>query len=324
MKLRPLGKTELRVSPVALGCWPIAGMTSRDVTEADGLATLAACPDLGINFFDTAYVYGADGQSERLIARALGHRRDELVIASKGGIHWDEQGKQAFDGSPQTLRRQCHTSLERLKTDVIDLYYLHAPDPRTPLTESAAALGHLLTEGKVRSVGLSNATLVQIKQFHEVCPLTAIQPPYNMLQREIEAEVLPWCLMNSVSICVYWPLLKGLFAGKLARAHVFQPGDGRAKYPMFQGLEWQKNQDLLDELRPVADSARHTLAELVINWTIQQPGITAALCGAKRVDQITENAAGAGWELTSEQNAAVASALARRGQAVTRSAVQAN
>lgn len=321
MELRQLGTTDIRVSPVALGCWPISGMTSVGVTEADSLATIAACFDLGINFLDTAYCYGRSGESEQLIRRALGKRRDEMVIATKGGIHWDADGKQVRDARPATLHRQCDESLRRLGTDRVDLLYLHAPDPQVPIAESAGALRQLLDEGKTRSVGLSNATVAQLEKFIAVCPLAAYQPHYNMLQREIEADTLPWCRAHQVSVVVYWPLLKGLLAGKLARDHVFAPGDGRAKYPMFQGGEWQKNQDLVAELREIAADAGRSVAQLVINWTIRRSGITAALCGAKRPDQVRENAGGMGWQLNEAMLARIDAALARRGQPVSKAAV---
>jgi aryl-alcohol dehydrogenase-like predicted oxidoreductase len=164
-------------------------------------------------------------------------------------------------------------------------------------------------------------SLAQLEEFHRVCPLSAFQPPYNMLQRNIEADTLPWCRANNVSVFVYWPLMKGLLAGKLSRDHVWSEKDGRPKYPMFQGEEWQKNQDFVDELREIASTAGRTVSQLVLNWTIQQPGITAALCGAKRPDQIRENAGGMGWRLSAEQFAAIDAALKRRGTAVTRRAV---
>lgn len=321
MERRPLGDTGLDVSPIALGCWPIAGITSINVTEANSLATIARCFDLGVNFLDTAYCYGRDGESERLICRALGSRRDAMVIATKGGIHWEPDGKQARDGRPETLRRQCEESLTRLGTDRVELLYLHAPDPNVPLAESAGALKELLDEGKTRSVGLSNATLDELKQFAAVCPLAAFQPHYNMLQREIEADTLPWCRAHNVSVMVYWPLMKGLLAGKLPRNHVFAPGDGRAKYPMFQGQEWEKTQDLIDELREIAAEAGRSVAQLVINWTIHRPGITVALCGAKRPDQMEENAGGVGWRLSEEQLARIDAALKRRGVPASRAAV---
>ncbi len=321
MELRPLGATGLEVSPIALGCWPIAGITSINVTEVNSLATIERCFDLGINFLDTAYCYGRDGESERLICRALGSRRDEMVIATKGGIHWDPDGKQAKDGRPATLRRQCEESLARLGTDRVELLYLHAPDPKVPIAESAGALKEMLDEGKTRSIGLSNATLDQLQQFAAVCPLSAFQPHYNMLQREIETDTLPWCRAHNVSVMVYWPLMKGLLAGKLPRDHVFATGDGRAKYPLFQGEEWQKTQDLLDELRQIAAEIGRSVAQLVINWTIHRPGITVALCGAKRPDQIEENAGGVGWQLSEAQLARIAAAIERRGTPVSRAAV---
>ena len=321
IELRPLGRTGIRISPVALGCWPISGMTSLDVNESDSLATIAAALDAEINFLDTAYAYGADGESERMIGQTIAGRRDAVVVATKCGIHWNADRLRVIDGRPATLRRECDESLRRLATDRIELLYLHTPDPTVPLADSAGELRRLMDEGKTRSVGLSNASLTQLQEFHAVCPLTAYQPPYNMLQREIERDTLPWCREQGISACVYWPLMKGLLAGKLPRDFVFQPGDGRAKYPMFVGEEWQRNQDLLDELRSIASAAGRTVAQLVINWTFHQPGITAALCGAKRPEQIRETAAAMGWELTSDERARIDAALARRGVPVVRSAV---
>ncbi|MGQ9574399.1 MAG: aldo/keto reductase [Thermoguttaceae bacterium] len=317
MELRPLGNTRIMISPVGLGAWPIAGLTSPGTSDKQSIATIQACYDLGINHIDTAYCYGIDGESERLIARALGRRRDQMVIATKGGLHWDRDGRQAHDASPATLRRECEESLRRLETDWVDLYYLHAPDPKVPIAESAAALRGLLKQGKVRSVGLSNASVEQLEQFAAVCPIAAYQPPYNMLQRQIEADTLPWCRQRGVAVLVYWPLMKGLLAGKLRRDQTFQ-GDSRRKYPMFQGQEYQKNLDLVEKLRAIASQTGHTVAQLVVNWTIHQPGITAALCGAKRPDQLRETAGGTGWRLTAEQLAQIDQALAERGTPVTK------
>jgi len=321
MALRQLGQTGIYVSPVSLGCWPITGMTSPDVSKANSLATLAACLDAGINFLDTAFCYGLRGESEEMIRRALGHRRDELVIATKGGIHWQSDASRGQDASPATLKRQCEESLLRLGTDRVELLYLHAPDPHVPIAESAGALAELMQAGKCRSVGASNMTVEQLDEFTGVCPLSAYQPHYNMLQREIERDVLPWCLRRGVSVCVYWPLLKGLLAGKLARDHAFQPGDGRAKYPMFQGDEWEKNQDFVDRLRAIAADAGKTVAQIAINWTIHRPGITAALCGAKRPDQLRENAAAMGWQLKPEHLSQIDEALTIRGTPISRAAV---
>jgi len=324
-ELRPLGSTGIFVTPVALGCWPISGMTSLDVNKADSLATIRAALDAGINFLDTAYAYGTDGESERLIARVIAGRRtglrNSVVIATKGGIAWDAEGRRVIDGRAETLRRQCEESLRRLQTDHVELLYLHAPDPNTPLAESAAALARLQEEGKTRAVGVSNFSLAQLEEFYAACPIAAFQPPYNLLQRDIEHDSLPWCRERDIAVCSYWPLMKGLLSGKLAREHTFRPGDGRAKYPAFVGDEWQRNQDFLDELRSIAAEAGRTVAQVAVNWTIHQPGITAALCGAKRPEQIHETAGAFGWKLTPDQFTRIDAALARRGKPVTRGAV---
>jgi aryl-alcohol dehydrogenase-like predicted oxidoreductase len=320
MRYRPLGNTGMQISEVALGCWPIAGMTTPGVNEGDSIATIRSCFELGINHLDTAYMYGANGESERLIAKALGKRRRDMVIATKGGFHWDEHGNQTHDASPATLRRECEESLQRLNSDHVELYYLHAPDKNVPLTESAGEMKRLKDEGKVLSLGVSNVSLDQLEEFVGECPLDAFQPPYNMLQRDIETDTLPWCRKHGVSVLVYWPLMKGLFAGKI------QPGklsdrDNRQKYPQFQGEEFQKNLELVEKLRLIAHDAGHSVVEMVINWILQQPGITSAVCGAKRPDQISENAGGSGWELSEKQLASIEEALKQRGPAKVRSAV---
>lgn len=318
---REIGSTGIQVSPVALGCWPIAGMTSLDVNHADSLATLRTAFELGINFYDTAYCYGANGESEKLIAEALGPQRDQVVIATKGGLHWEQDGNRVFDARPATLRRQCEESLQRLNTDYVDLLYLHAPDGATPLADSAGALSQLLAEGKTRAVGVSNLNLQQLQTFHAVCPVSALQPPYNLLQRQIETDLLPWCQSERISVIPYWPLLKGLLAGKLPRDHQFAAGDGRAKYTMFQGEEWEQNQDFVDRLRHIGEGVGKTVAQIAVNWVLNQAGITSALCGAKRASQITETASAGDWTLPDSATEQLQEALRLRGTPITPGAV---
>ncbi|HZZ29664.1 MAG TPA: aldo/keto reductase [Pirellulales bacterium] len=321
MQLRPLSTTGIEVSGVALGTWPMAGMTSLDVNESDSLATIAAALGAGINFFDTAYCYGRQGESEKLLAHALKERRAEVVIATKSGVHWDVNGQRVSDARPATLRKQCEESLRRLNTDRVELLYLHAPDPQVSIAESAGELRRLMEEGKTRCVGISNASLQQLRDFVAVCPLSAYQPCYNMLQREIELDILPWCLEHNVAVCVYWPLMKGLLTAKFARNHQFDSQDGRKKYPMYQGQEWEKTQDFLDELRSIAAEIGHSVPQIVINWTIHQPGITSALCGAKRPVQIRETAGAMGWKLSSTYIERINQAIEQRGKIVSRTAV---
>ena len=323
--LRHLGNSGLKVSAVALGCWPIAGVTTLGVNDADSIATIQKCFDLGINHLDTAHVYGPNGESENLIRRALagtrgsGSRRDEMVIATKCGIHY-ENGVMVTDNRPERLRLECDESLRRLGTDRVELLYLHAPDEKVPIADSAAALRKLMEEGKTLSVGVSNFTVEQMDEFHAVCPITATQMPYNMLQRDIEKRTIPWCRERNVAVMIYWPLMKGLLTGKLQRGEALDERDNRRNYPMYQGDELQKNQDFIDQLRKVADSSGYSVAQIVVNWTINQLGITAALCGAKRPAQIEESAGAMGWQLTAEQRAIIDAAIAVRGPTATKRA----
>jgi aryl-alcohol dehydrogenase-like predicted oxidoreductase len=315
--MRTLGNTSINVSPVALGCWPIAGVTTLDVNDDDSIATIQSALDHGVNFLDTAYCYGPHGESENLIRRALVGRRDEAVIATKCGIHYNAAGKQEQDARPETIARECDESLRRLGTDRVELYYLHAPDKNVPVADSAAAIGRLIDAGKTLTAGASNCTLDQLKEFHAECPLAAVQLPYNMLQRDIECETVPWCREQNIAVTVYWPLMKGLLAGKLD-ADKLDERDSRRTYPQYQGEEWERNQAFVSRLREIADDAGRTVAQVVINWTINQPGIAVALCGAKRPWQIEETAAAMGWSLTSEQSAAIDEAIAQRGPAAAK------
>jgi aryl-alcohol dehydrogenase-like predicted oxidoreductase len=318
MNYRPLANTGIEVSELALGCWPIVDAANPKVNETDSIATVRACFDLGINMLDTAYMYGLDGASERLIARAIEGRRDEMVIATKCGVHGVPDVSETFDARPSTLRRECEESLRRLRTDRVDLLYLHAPDKNVPVAESAGGVKRLLEEGKTRAVGGSNVNLTQLQEFSSVCPLSAFQPPYNMLMRQMEADTLPWCQRHGVSVFGYWPLMKGLFSGSLRRDQSLGRDDCRNNYAMFVGEERRKNHDLVDRLRAIAEAAGHGLIELVLNWTMNRPGITSVLCGARRPDQIRQCAGAAGWRLTVEQLAQVDQALLERGEADVR------
>ncbi|MEO2019743.1 MAG: aldo/keto reductase, partial [Fuerstiella sp.] len=180
--LRQLGQSQIQVSSVAMGCWPIAGITTLDATPEASIRTLEAALDNGINFLDAAYSYGIEGESEQMIGEVIRGRRDSVVVATKGGIHRVGKG-QDFDARPDTIRRECDESLRRLGTDRVELYYLHAPDPQTPLADSAGAIAQLIADGKALTAGASNMNLEQLKQFHAVCPLTAVQPHFNMLQQ---------------------------------------------------------------------------------------------------------------------------------------------
>ena len=299
--MRMLGRTNIRIAPVGLGCWPIAGMTSLNVNDQDSIRTVQMALDNGINMLDTAYGYGADGESDRLIRKSIVGRREQVVIASKAGMHWKPNGDRRFDASPERIIQECEESLLRLEVETIDLFYLHTVDPNVPIQESAEAFATLLSQGKIRSVGVSNVTAEQLILFESVCEVAAVQPPYNMLQRQIEADLIPLCVERNISVINYWPLMKGLLAGKIRRGHQFDPADKRLTYDIFHGQQFEKAQTLLDGVDEIAKEVEKTVAQVVVNWTIQQPGITATLCGAKRDWQILETAGAMGWRLDDSQ-----------------------
>jgi len=330
MDLTPrfLGSSSVAVGPLGLGCWPLAGMTRDGVTREAAVATVGAAIDSGVTHLDTAYCYGEHGESERAIREALsGRRREDVVIAGKCGIHWEPDRekspprRQVVDGRPGRIRAQVEETLDRLGTDRLDLLYLHAPDPAVPIEESAGELKRVLEAGKARAIGLSNASAANLSRFAAACPLVACQMQFNMLQREIEAEVLPWCLAHGVAMVVYWPLMKGLLAGQMRRGQTFPTSDSRHKYPIFNGPEFDRNLDFVDALRPVAARLGCELPDLVLAWTAEQPGITSVLFGATSPEQVRENAAAMRCELDAEARQAIHAAIRARGPVAGRQAV---
>jgi aryl-alcohol dehydrogenase-like predicted oxidoreductase len=245
--------------------------------------------------------------------------RDTVVIAGKCGIHWepdtsrDPPRRQGVDGRPERIRAEVDESLARLGTEWFDLLYLHCPDPAVPIEESAGELRRLMDEGKTRAVGLSNAGVDLLARFAAECPLAACQLHFNMLQREIEEAVLPWCRERGVAMVVYWPLMKGLLAGGMRRGQVFPTSDSRHKYPLFIGAEFERNLDFVDALRPVAARLGVAVADLVLAWTAEQTGITSVLFGATSPEQVQENARALACDLDDAARADIRAAIAARG-----------
>jgi len=288
--LRRIGRSDLRVAPVALGCWPLAGITSGPMTDAAATAVIDAALAAGVNHLDTAHAYGRDGESERRVALALRGRRDGLVLATKVGVYWDATGKLCGTGRPDLLRRHFEESLRRLQVDTVDLLYLHAPADDAPLAETAGLFRTLRAEGKTRAVGVSNLSVDQMETFAAECPFDACQVRYNLLQRQIEADVLPWCRAHGVSLVAYEPLALGLLTGKFARNHVFPEGDWRRGSPLFTGPAWAENLATVERMRPLAARLGCSVAQVAVSWAISRPGVDVALCGAKQPEQIRETA----------------------------------
>ena len=287
---RQLGKSAIWVSPVALGCWPLAGITSGPLADEAAVAVIDAALEAGVNHLDTAYAYGRNGESERRIACAIRNRRDRVVLATKVGVYWDQEGTVQWTGNPNLLRQHCQESLRRLEVQAVDLLYFHAPADDAPLAESAGFFRDVLAEGQTRAVGVSNLSVDQMQAFAAECPIVACQVRYNRLQREIEADILPWCRAHQVSVVAYEPLALGLLTGKFTRDYVFPDDDWRRRSPLVAGDAWTNSLKEVERLRPLAAARGCSLAQWAVGWTITRPGVTAALCGAKHPDQIRETA----------------------------------
>lgn len=311
--LRRLGSSDLRVSPVALGCWPLAGITSIVGSDEESIATIHAALEAGVNFFDTAYSYGYAGESDDLLRRALQGRRSQAILASKVGMEWDSGRKRLLDARPERLLENAQEILKRLDVDYVDVMYLHTPDEQTPIEESAGAIQQIVDRGWARYAAVSNVTPDQAERFHRVCPVIAIQPPFNMLQQDAVMSLRPFCRQHNIALVCYWVLMKGLLAGHMQRGHQFDPRDRRLNYDIFQGESWQRNQDFLDRLRAIAAREGCTVSQLVIAWTLAQPDITVALCGAKHPAQILDNARAMHVHLDTTTLTEIDQAIAERG-----------
>lgn len=300
MEYRPLGTSGLEVSAIGLGCWPMAGVGWTGVEEAESLRALESAIDQGITLIDTAYMYGKNGESERLVGRAIAGKRDRIVLATKCGLHW-EGDQLTRSSSPERIRQQLDESLHRLQTDYVDLYQVHAYDEQTPVEDTAEALVDLKEQGKIRAIGVSNYDVEPMKTFAEHAPLHSNQPPYNLIMRDIEDALLPHCRTSNIGVVTYWPFYKGLLTGKYGKGYQFPKGDSRNTDARFQGENLERTLKMLDGIRPIAEACNKTLSQVIINWTVNQPGITATLCGATRPGHVEQNVGAVGWRLTEEQ-----------------------
>jgi aryl-alcohol dehydrogenase-like predicted oxidoreductase len=282
-------------SKIVLGLWPIAGITTVGVTPQEARATLQAAIDGGVTTFDTAYSYGYDGESDRLLGEFVADqgagRRDHFTVLAKVGQRWDARRRRVIDGSPKQLIADAHETLRRMKLDCVDVLFLHSPDPDTPLQESAAAMQDLQTAGVCKRIGICNVSAEQLDTFAGSVPTDALQCPLNMIQRDSQTELIDPSRAAGRRVYVFWVLMKGLLAGKIGREHVFRSGDSRPGYAIFQGQLRRSIHDTIDQLRLLGAECGQTVAQLAVGWAISQPGVTGALVGARRPDQIQETLA---------------------------------
>jgi aryl-alcohol dehydrogenase-like predicted oxidoreductase len=292
-----LGKTDLQVSVIAFGTWAFGGEWGPfDAQEAR--AAIHRALDLGINFFDTAQAYGF-GVSERLLGEALGPRRADVIIATKGGLRPD--GDQLLrDASPSWLRDGVESSLRNLGIEAIDLYQVHWPDPNTPAEQTGEALDALVEEGKIRHVGVSNYDSKQMDDLASHGRMESLQPAYHMFRREIEAETLPYTADHDIGVLVYGPMAHGLLTGRMSPETTFAPDDWRSESNDFSGDTFRRNLEVVERLKGFSEERGVSLPELAVAWTLANPAVHVSIVGARRSSQLEGTASAAEVDLTPE------------------------
>ncbi|WP_082234378.1 aldo/keto reductase [Halobacillus massiliensis] len=282
-----LSTTGIQASLIGLGTWAIGGWKWGGTDEQQSLDTIHAAIDHGINFIDTAPVYGF-GRSEEIIGKAVEQsgKREDLILATKTGLDWKEE--QPFrNGTKERIHKEVEDSLKRLRTDYIDVYQVHWPDPLTPLHETAEVLNYLYNQGKIRAIGVSNFTPEQMDSFREAAPLHTVQPPYNLFERQAENDVLPYGQKHELSAITYGALCRGLLSGKMSSDHKFEGDDLRKDDPKFQQPRFDQYLNAVKELDKLAQNKfNKRVIHLAIRWVLQQPGTGIALMGGRRPDQL--------------------------------------
>lgn len=294
LRTRPLGHSGLALTTIGLGTWAMGGGGWKfgwgDQDDAESIRAIQAGLDAGINWIDTAAVYG-HGRAERIVGQAIVGRRDEVIVATKCGRVWDGDSREIG----KSLRRasvlaECDASLRRLGVDVIDLYQIHWPEPDEEVEEGWAAVAELVAAGKVRFAGVCNFSVEQLERAQAIHPVTSLQPPYSMLKRDIEAELVPWCERHNVGILAYSPMQAGLLTGAFTRerALALSDDDWRSRNPLFQEPQLSANLRVVDGLRPIAARLGLSVAQLALAWVLRLPTVTSAIAGARRPEQIQE------------------------------------
>jgi len=322
VNIKRLGKSELFITPLGLGTWAIGGGENPygwgKQSDEDSIATIQKAIDLGISWIDTAKGYG-HGHSEEIVGKAVKGRRDKVIIATKCGILWKEDGSDIYGHlKAESIKAEVESSLKRLQTDVIDLYQIHWPLPDEDIEEGWGAIADLVKEGKVRYGGVSNFNVDQMKRIVSIMEITSLQPPYNMLKPEIEAEILPYCAQNNIGVIVYSPMQSGLLSGKFTaeRAAAFPSDDWRKGDPNFNEPLLTLNLDLVESLKKIAERKAISVANLAIAWTLRRSEVTGAIVGARRPAQIEETIKAAEVKLSQAEIKEIDDLLAARASKI--------
>ncbi len=295
-------------SRIALGTWAIGGSMWGGADDANASKTIDEALELGINMIDTAPVYGF-GHSEEVIGKALEGRRGRVILATKVGLNW-QGGKVFRDSRSARIEEEVEKSLSRLRTDYIDLYQVHWPDTCTPFEETARALENLVKSGKVKALGLSNFSPAQMDEFRKFAPVSAVQPPYNLFEREIERDVLPYAEKNNLVVLAYGPLCRGLLSGRMTADRKFEGDDLRKTDPKFQQPRFGQYLQAVEDLKAIANKHGKSMLALAIRWVLDR-GPTIALWGARKPEQIAGVDDAFGWKLDAEDMQAIDAILAK-------------
>lgn len=324
MQYKTLAGTDLNLSVITFGAWAAGGWMWGGSERKDAVQAIRASYDLGVNTIDTAPIYG-QGTSEEIVGEAIrGIPRDKVYVLDKYGMRWDlARGTLAMQSKDnagrdidiykfagrESIIKECEDSLRRLRTDYIDLYQIHWPDSTTPIGETMEAVAQLIQQGKVRYAGVCNYSAAQFAEASDYVDVVSNQVPYSMVKRGIEAELVPYCIKHDKSILAYSPMERGLLTGKMKPGHAFSTGDHRAGITFFSDENLRRTNAFLDTIRPLAAGKGITLGQLVLLWTLAQPGITIALVGARNVEQAVQNAKTTDAGLTPEEVALISAEL---------------
>jgi aryl-alcohol dehydrogenase-like predicted oxidoreductase len=316
MKYTKLADSNLELSVITFGAWAAGGWMWGGTERSDAIDAIRSSYDLGVTSIDTAPIYG-QGTSEEIVGEALMDiPRDSVQIITKYGMRWDlAKGDFAFKSKDnsgtdidiykysgrESIIRECEESLRRLRTDYIDLYQIHWPESTTPIAESMEAVTTLIKQGKVRYAGICNYNKTQMMEAEKHVNLISNQVPYSMVKRDIESELVPYCIKQNRAILAYSPLERGLLTGKLKPGHVFSEGDHRANLYFFKDENIRRTNEFLKSIKPIADDRQMTVGQLVLGWTVAQPGITIALVGARNAEQAVVNAKALEKELSADE-----------------------
>ena len=291
METRLLGNSDLAITPIGIGAWAIGGGgwngSMGPQNDSDSIPAIHAALDHGVNWIDTAALYGL-GHSEEMVARAIQDRSPKPYVFTKCERVWDKDRNIGACLKAESIRRECEDSLRRLKIDTIDLYQIHWPEPDRDIEEGWTELARLKEEGKVRWIGVSNFSVDQMRRAQAIAPITSLQPPYAVVRREIEAEILPFCLSQNIGVIVYSPMYAGLLTGAMTKERVanFLPEDWRQNLPGFQEPALSRNLQVVEHLREIAKHHGRSPGEVAIAWTLNHPAVTGAIVGFRSAQQV--------------------------------------